>query len=198
MPKVVDHDSYREELLNKATPLFLEHGYDGLRTRELARRLGVSTGTLYHYFPSKDALFEAVVCRQMGRDIEAIRRFFLEIPSRAGRVRAIADFLEGNRELFDAQNQLCFHYVHKRQQEGADMSVFLDDIYEGWLQMSRELLELRSTFALDLLGQVIDGFFMQWMQGSRSPDLREFFAGLSRWLPRIDDEEWERAQSGSI
>ena len=58
MPKIVDVEQYRKELLLKSAELFAEKGYANMTTRELAQGLGVSTGTLYHYFPSKAALFE--------------------------------------------------------------------------------------------------------------------------------------------
>jgi AcrR family transcriptional regulator len=67
MPKIVDVEQYRKELLLKSAELFAEKGYANMTTRELAQGLGVSTGTLYHYFPSKAALFEQLVeemCRQ--------------------------------------------------------------------------------------------------------------------------------------
>ncbi len=67
MPKIVDVEQYRKELLLKSAELFAEKGYANMTTRELAQGLGVSTGTLYHYFPSKAALFEQLVeemCRE--------------------------------------------------------------------------------------------------------------------------------------
>src|SRR5690606_27787786 len=39
-------------------------GFDEATTKEIAQRAGVSSGTLYRYFPSKEALLAAVVNRQ--------------------------------------------------------------------------------------------------------------------------------------
>ncbi len=49
------------ELLAAALDLFVEKGYAGTRSEEVARRAGVSKGTLFLYFPSKEELFKAVV-----------------------------------------------------------------------------------------------------------------------------------------
>ena len=57
MPKIVDRDAYRLELLGKAFHIFADRGYS-IPIRALAREMGVSTGTLYHYFPGKKELFE--------------------------------------------------------------------------------------------------------------------------------------------
>lgn len=56
------------ELLSAALDLFVEKGYAATRVEEVAARAGVSKGTLFLYFPSKEALFQAVV-----RDNIAVR-----------------------------------------------------------------------------------------------------------------------------
>lgn len=50
-----------QELLDAALQLFVEKGYAATRTDEVAQRAGVSKGTLYLYYPSKEELFKAVV-----------------------------------------------------------------------------------------------------------------------------------------
>lgn len=49
------------ELLAAALDLFVEKGYAATRVEAVARRAGVSKGTLFLYFASKDELFKAVV-----------------------------------------------------------------------------------------------------------------------------------------
>ncbi|MGA0018064.1 MAG: TetR/AcrR family transcriptional regulator [Burkholderiaceae bacterium] len=50
----------RQQILDSAIACFAEHGF-GVRTRELTKRIGVSQPLLYRYFPSKDAVIEAVI-----------------------------------------------------------------------------------------------------------------------------------------
>ena len=50
-----------QELLDAALALFVEKGFAAARADEVARRAGVSKGTLYLYYPSKAELFKAVV-----------------------------------------------------------------------------------------------------------------------------------------
>jgi TetR/AcrR family transcriptional regulator len=54
-------DARPGELLGAALDLFVEHGYAGTRVEAVASRAGVSKGTLFLYFPSKEDLFKAVV-----------------------------------------------------------------------------------------------------------------------------------------
>lgn len=49
------------ELLDAALDLFVEKGFAATRVEEVAARAGVSKGTLFLYFPSKEELFKAVV-----------------------------------------------------------------------------------------------------------------------------------------
>lgn len=51
----------REEVLEAALALISEHGVAGASLRKLATRLGMSQPSLYHYFPSKDALVTEIV-----------------------------------------------------------------------------------------------------------------------------------------
>jgi AcrR family transcriptional regulator len=56
-----DPPARREEVLETALTLVSEHGVAGASLRKLAAELGMSQPSLYHYFPSKDALVSAVV-----------------------------------------------------------------------------------------------------------------------------------------
>lgn len=49
------------ELIAAALALFVEKGYAATRLEEVAARAGVAKGTVYLYFPSKEALFQQVV-----------------------------------------------------------------------------------------------------------------------------------------
>ncbi|SFJ05266.1 TetR/AcrR family transcriptional regulator [Celeribacter neptunius] len=55
-----------DELLDAALDLFVEKGFDRTKVEEIARRAGVSKGAVYLYFPSKDAVIEALVDRAVG------------------------------------------------------------------------------------------------------------------------------------
>jgi AcrR family transcriptional regulator len=68
-----------QELLAAALDLFVEHGYAATRLDDVAAQAGVSKGTLYLYFTSKEALFKAVVRENMlpilGEAEETIDRY---------------------------------------------------------------------------------------------------------------------------
>ena len=57
------------ELLEAALDLFVEKGFAATRAEEVAVRAGVSKGTLFLYFPSKEELFKAVVMENVARPV---------------------------------------------------------------------------------------------------------------------------------
>ncbi|GAA3598618.1 TetR/AcrR family transcriptional regulator [Klugiella xanthotipulae] len=54
MPKVIDHDQRRRDILQVTWSLITEGGLEVATMREIARRAGFANGALKHYFPGKD------------------------------------------------------------------------------------------------------------------------------------------------
>ncbi len=60
-------EATRDQLLDVATRLFADRGYEGTSIEMVLSTAGVSRGALYHHFPSKLVLFEAVARRVQER-----------------------------------------------------------------------------------------------------------------------------------
>lgn len=76
MRKIPQQKRSREmvgRLLDATATLLGERGLDNTTTNHVAERAGVSIGSLYQYFPDKDALIEALLVR-MGGDISKVFR----------------------------------------------------------------------------------------------------------------------------
>jgi AcrR family transcriptional regulator len=59
-----EDSSKRRQILDGASRVFMDLGFDGASMGEIARAAGVSKGTLYVYFADKSRLFEAIVEEQ--------------------------------------------------------------------------------------------------------------------------------------
>ena len=70
-PRQRRKDARPLELLEAALALFVEKGYASTRSEEVARRAGVSKGTLYLYYPSKEELLKAVITHYLSSRIAA-------------------------------------------------------------------------------------------------------------------------------
>jgi AcrR family transcriptional regulator len=64
-------DARPAELLEAALALFVEKGFAATRSEEVARAAGVSKGTLYLYFPSKEELLKAVIQHFLADEVTA-------------------------------------------------------------------------------------------------------------------------------
>jgi len=67
-----------EAILDACSDHILRRGYHGLTTLAVAQRAGVSVGTLYQYFPNREAVAGALAVRAMQRLLEAMRAALAE------------------------------------------------------------------------------------------------------------------------
>jgi AcrR family transcriptional regulator len=56
--------AYQEAILDAAAAVFSRMGFVAAKIADIARETGVSVGTLYNYFPSKEAVIESLVTRE--------------------------------------------------------------------------------------------------------------------------------------
>ncbi len=131
MPKIVDHQLRREEILEKCFNLFAQHGYSALTMREIAQNLGVSTGTLYHYFDGKKTLFEAMFRWVSQRDAKIAKD---KISSQTGdihvKILLLQEFLLDHSQ--DLTNALVIASDFLRTQDVKE-SAFLSEIIESYV-----------------------------------------------------------------
>jgi AcrR family transcriptional regulator len=64
----------RERILEVAEAFLGERGYDGTRLHLIAQRVGIQKASLFHYFPSKEHLYRAVLHEGFGETEQTIRR----------------------------------------------------------------------------------------------------------------------------
>jgi AcrR family transcriptional regulator len=81
------------DVILKATArILVREGYDHASTNKIAVAAGVSIGSLYQYFPSKEALVAALVDRHIGEMVELVRReipILIALPLRQAIERAV-------------------------------------------------------------------------------------------------------------
>ena len=96
-------DERRRQLLERATELFATHGYDELSMAKIAREAGVSKPLLYHYFPTKRQLFEAVLGQAAEQHLERID-WNGDLPPAeqlSGSLDAYLSWIEENRPTYE-------------------------------------------------------------------------------------------------
>jgi AcrR family transcriptional regulator len=126
MPRVIKHPEVRRaELLGVARGLFFERGYDATTVDDVIAKAGLSKGAFYYYFPSKDALLEALA-EQMAKEALVQLDDILDDPT-LNAVERLNGFLSRGRQLkaeqapqilamfetvFRPENVVLYHRTH--------------------------------------------------------------------------------------
>lgn len=82
------------EILDRIRAIFAQKGFDGASMQDLARGAGMSAGNFYRYFPSKNAIIEAMVQRDLDRLAEDFGRILAAPDPRAAVQEAVRHRLE--------------------------------------------------------------------------------------------------------
>lgn len=100
MPKLHDQAIARNQaqIEHAALRLFTRQGYHGTSVRQIAAAADVSTGNLYNYYPTKQALFGAVVRRYEAR-VEVLRRTILGAVEHPFEARELERLAQGIRVI---------------------------------------------------------------------------------------------------
>src|ERR1041385_1106571 len=69
---LADDSAKRRQIIEGARAVFLAQGFDAASMNDIARKAGVSKGTLYVYFKSKEDLFEAITEEQCRMQAEGV------------------------------------------------------------------------------------------------------------------------------
>lgn len=161
MPKVVDREQYRKELLNGCIELFAQKGYGSITMRQIAEGLKVSTGTLYHYFDSKEAIFMQLVQELCEQDIS---RFFAQAPEAKtleSRLQVVMAFVLKNLQYYQQQMLLWVDFFQQTR-TGSDKELqFLRQIWDGTRDATVDYLQLPNTELANFLMIFIDGLIIQ-------------------------------------
>ncbi|MEV0623454.1 TetR/AcrR family transcriptional regulator [Nonomuraea sp. NPDC050404] len=102
MPKVVDHQQRRDELVRAVWEVISREGIEGATVRRVAQAAGVSVGGLRHYFDNQQGLL-IFAAHAIGRSVAARVAAHLEadLPGRERAQRLLEEMLplDGNRRV---------------------------------------------------------------------------------------------------
>jgi len=160
MPKIVDHVQYRKELLMKSFDLFAQKGYSSITMRQMAQGLGVSTGTLYHYFPSKEALFVQLVEELEQQNVLKFLESAGNPPTLSERMKDLFTFVAKNEDYILKQILLWIDFC---QQHWTDVSTKerLRQADEQTINAIADYLQIQDSSTFDFVMNFIYGLFLR-------------------------------------
>ncbi len=92
-------------LLEAATRVFIEEGYEAASTNKIARRAGVSVGSLYQYFPNKEAITAALYDRLSVKAVQIAHERLARLVKSPLR-EAVSEAIQIVAELYESSPEL--------------------------------------------------------------------------------------------
>ncbi|HVK98397.1 MAG TPA: helix-turn-helix domain-containing protein [Dongiaceae bacterium] len=125
-----EEDAARQRIMDAARDLYLEQGLKGTTMEDVARRAGMGRATLYRRFSEKDQLFQALILRDVQRDLVMIEHA----------IRNFTSALDGLLEAFVKACGLMHHNAllsHLLNKEPEHVLPYLTSGFEVIMQFSR-------------------------------------------------------------
>ena len=138
-PKCESTDDRRLAIAAAARALIVEKGVEGLRTRDIAERVGINVATLHYHVPSKEALIELVAdsMRQefMDQHIARPRRHL------SAAERMDLEFVDFREMIEDrAELMLVFSELMERARRDERIAAAIRPMHKKWRQIVVDLL----------------------------------------------------------
>jgi AcrR family transcriptional regulator len=131
-----------DQLLEAASAVFSEAGYESATTNAIAGRAGVSPGTLYQFFANKEAIAEELA----GRYLDAMRIAHDEAFSGDLRSLALNELLDQMLDPVIRCNveQPAFHELIARSGDSAKLAHSMQLLHEALLERVEEVMAARA------------------------------------------------------
>ena len=179
----------RNEILDYATAVFCDKGYEGASMRDLSRASGVSLAGLYHYFESKEKLLYSIQKHTFSTIVDNLRQRLGGVADPEARIRI---FIQNHLEYFLANQKAMKVLSHEA-----------DVLKNGF---GAEVAAIKREYYRICVG-LIDDLKPGGLGGERNPEVSSRLAvlslfGMMNWIytwhnPRIDADAGQLARQMS-
>jgi len=176
MPARVDHDARRRELLSRSFEIFARDGYAACTMRGLARSLGVSTGTLYHYFSGKEAVFEAMFRQLNDEIITTATAELVSADTQTERLHVLVGFV--SRHIEQLQHVVRIALEYHRHHNDPESRAWLAGITRQYTETFRKHLALDQAKPARVTTSLVLGAMVHQLLDPEGVDLLEHI----RWI----------------
>jgi len=145
MPKIVNHDEQRLKMLEKCLYLFTRKGYSDVNMKQIAAEIGVSTGSLYHYFASKESILAGIIAWSGHSSVDEYIKRTSSVENICDRFDMILDFWKEKRELY--KNIMLFAMNVYRNVDSGKWKAAYSFFSEAFISCMSERLNISRQFA---------------------------------------------------
>jgi AcrR family transcriptional regulator len=176
----------RHELVQAAFNQIAKHGFEGLRTRDVATEVGVNIATLHYYFPTKESLIRGVVEYAMARFRSTLAPHGSPSDQLRNYLRAVRKLLAEEPALGSVMGELAV-----RSARDKSIAAIMTEMYGVWHVTTRGLLrravkeghlrpELDSDGVAALIVSTLTAMTLPTISGGPRTD--QALRQLERWL----------------
>ncbi|WP_051332548.1 TetR/AcrR family transcriptional regulator [Cucumibacter marinus] len=186
-PKRLSSKDRRKEIAEAARALITEHGFEGLKTRAIAERVGINIATLHYHVSTKAELLTLVA--------QSLREEF--VAQRLARPRDLADPVDALRAEFEdyrekyaerPQTMALLDRMHAKAMRDPAVDAIMAPLVENWYGAVREVLEkgvetgaFRADLDIEAAARMIVGALLGFRRlPGANPDM----------LDRVEAEIW--------
>lgn len=195
--------STNEMIISAAREEFLQKGFQGASLRNIVKKAGVTTGAFYRYYPTKEALFAALVDEQAqfvlslyhstfekfkSLDAEGQTEFMLSLSGEC--ISRMMDYIYDNFEAFKliitcSQGTPYEDFIHKLVEDEVETTL----IYiESLKSMGYEFPPIKKELIHMIASALFSGCFETVVHDMPKEDAAEFVAQLMQY----NTAGWER------
>ncbi len=134
-PPTFRKEDRRQALVLAAFDQIARRGFEGLRTREVAAKVGLNIATLHYYFPTKEALIRGVVAYAMERFRSTLAPHGSPAEQLRNHLRAVQKLLRDEPQLMLVMAELAL-----RSARDASLARIMREVNDAWHRTLRGLL----------------------------------------------------------
>lgn len=187
MPKIVDKEAKKMEILNAAMQVFAHKGVVKTKIIDIATTAGVGKGTIYEYFRSKEEIFtsaytyfsktmESMVQEALSKEDDPLKQLELILTI------SLDAFVHIGEEFADIMMEFWAEGIRNKNQDILDV-INLKGVYSNYRKMIQKILkkgiekgvfkpmDTKSTASV-LIG-ALDGVMLQWIMDRKAINLRK-------------------------
>ncbi len=177
MPKIVDKEAKKMEIIHCAMRVFAQKGFAKTKMADVAEAAKIGKGTIYEYFRSKDEIFNFVFEHFMDSMETTIAKAIFKLTDPVEKIEKIFSAwaeIVASHQLEFIEIMLDFWAEAIRKKDSAELEIIrLDKVYDDFRKMIQSILDegvrmgkfkkIDTFYTASLLIGALDGIMLQWI-----------------------------------
>lgn len=174
-------DDFREKILDVASILFRENEYKDVDMRRIAKEAGSAVGTIYNYFPNKEAIYVEIFNRSWNKTLEKLEEItILDKDPIEKIIDFILEIYKGKEDRKYLSKKILFHTLKKEESKKT-----MRDLKNKW----HEQISSKMTRLLNENKEIRDFGFEEYYE---ELIISLIFSGIAVSDLNLDDKKFKK------